>query len=126
MMLKNVRATKHNHYLSYSKLTDVVDDMDIEAGRPYKKCVDNGRLVKIKSCRTYCTNYDLECIRNSYDCEIIYNHIWVSFAKYLDKRVINFILDRYVAKTELKGVSEDSTQYQFYMKMKQELNSVYG
>lgn len=124
--LKNVRATKHNHYLSYSKLTDVVDDMDIEHGRPYKKCVDNGRLVKIKSCRTYCTNYDLECIRKSYECEIVYNHIWVSFAKYLDRRVINFILDRYVAKTELKGVSEDSSQYQFYMKMKQELNSVYG
>lgn len=124
--LKNVRSTKHNHYLSYSKLTDVVDDMDIEGGRPYKKCIDNGRLVKIKSCRTYCTNYDLECIKQSYECEIVYNHIWVSFAKYLDKRVINFILDRYVAKTELKGVSEDSAEYQFYMKMKQELNSVFG
>lgn len=124
--LNNVRATKHNHYLSFSKLTDVVDDMDIENDRPYRKCVDNGRLVKIKSCRVYCTNYDLECIKQSYDCEIVYHHIWVSFAKYLDKRVIEFICDRYVAKTELKGVSEDSTQYQFYMKMKQELNSVYG
>ena len=124
--LKNVRAKKHNHYLSYSKLTDVVDDMDIENGRPYRKCVDNGRLVKIKSCRTYCTNYDLECIKMSYDCKIIYNHIWVSYAKYLDKRVIEFILERYVAKTELKGIPEDSPQYAYYMKMKQEINSVFG
>ena len=124
--LNNVRAKLHNHYLSFSKLTDVVDDMDLQAGRPYRKCVDNGRLVKIKSCRTYCTNYDLECIKQSYDCEIVYNHIWVSYAKYLDKRVIEFILERYVAKTELKGIPEDSQQYAYYMKMKQEINSVFG
>ena len=124
--LKNVRSKKHNHYLSFSKLTDIVDDMDIENDRPYRKCVDNGRLVKIKSCRTYCTNYDLECIRASYDCEVIYNHIWVSYAKYLDKRIIEFILERYVAKTTLKGVDEDSTEYKYYMKMKQELNSIFG
>lgn len=120
--LENVRANKHNHYLSYSKLTEVVDDPTGE----YKKCVDNGRLVKCKSCRITCTNYDLECILQCYDCQVIYNHIWASYAKYLDKRVIEFILDRYVAKTELKGVSEDSEQFKFYMKMKQELNSVYG
>lgn len=124
--LNNVRAKTHNHYLSFSKLTDVIDDMDLENDRPYKKCVDNGRLVKIKSCRTYCTNYDLECILASYDCEVIYNHIWVSYAKYLDKRVIEFILDRYVAKTELKGIPEDSPQYAYYMKMKQEINCVFG
>lgn len=126
LTLTNVRAKTHNHYLSFSKLTDIVDDMDIDGGRPYRKCVDNGRLVKIKSCRTYCTNYDLKCILMSYECDITYNHIWVSYAKYLDKRVIEFILERYVAKTELKGIPEDSPQYAYYMKMKQEINCVFG
>ena len=124
LTLVNVRATKHNHYLSYSKLTDVMDDP--EPAGLYKKCVDNGRLVKCKECRIICTNYDLDCILQCYECDVIYNHIWASYAKYLDKRVIEFILDRYVAKTELKGVSENDTQFKYYMKMKQELNSVYG
>lgn len=120
--LKNIRAVKHNHYLSFSKLTDV----DHGSEGDYKRILDNGRVVQLKSCRCVVTNYDLECIKLCYDCEITYNHIWVSYAKRLDKRVISFILDRYNVKTELKHISEDDERYDYYRKCKSEINSCYG
>ena len=114
--LKDVRAKKHNHYLPYSKLTNVINTKE-------NRCIiDNGRVVKCKQCDITCTDLDLECILMSYDCTVIYKNIWASFAKFLDKRIITFILDRYEAKTTLKGVKEKT---EFYMKMKQQLNSVY-
>lgn len=120
--LKNVRAKKHNHYLSYSKLLEV----DHGSINDYKRILDNGRVVQLKSCRLYCTNYDLECLNIGYDFELVINHVWASYARRLDPRVINFILDRYVAKTTLKHVSEDDPQHDYYVKMKQEINSCYG
>lgn len=120
--LRNVRAKKHNHYLSYSKLLEV----DHGSLGDYKRILDNGRVVQLKSCRFYGTNYDMECLRIGYDFELEINHVWASYAKRLDKRVINFILDRYVAKTELKHIDEDDPRYDYYRKCKGEINSCYG
>lgn len=120
--LKNVRAKKHNHYLSYSKLLEV----DHGSVGDYKRILDNGRVVQLKSCRFYGTNYDMDCIQLGYDCDIVINHVWASYAKRLDKRVIEFILDRYVAKTELKHIDDDDPRHDYYVKCKQEINSCYG
>lgn len=118
--LKNVKAKINNHYIPFSKMKDV----NFGSKGDYKLCVDNGRVVTVKECRMIITDCDLECIKKSYHIgEIIYNRTWASYATYLDKRVIKFILDRYSAKTTLKGVKG---QEEFYMKMKQQLNSVFG
>lgn len=115
--LKNVRATKHNHYLPFSKLTNVKKD------KGHRLVLDNGRVVKCWECELVCTDNDLDCIRSCYTFDIEYNHVWASYKCRLDKRIIDFILERYSAKTELKGVED---KYDFYMKMKQQLNSIYG
>lgn len=112
--LEDIKATKHNHYLSYSKLTD----KDNEG-----KIIDNGRIIKLKKGRLLCTDYDLKCINMCYSCKITYNHIWASFARYLDKRVLMFILQKYSDKTTLKGVDG---QEDFYMKAKQIANCIFG
>lgn len=120
--LIDVEAKIYNHYLSYSKLVEV-NGATATTKSKSRVIVDNGRLVKCKSCRLICTDYDLECIKMSYTCTVKINHVWASYADYLDKRVISFILTRYRDKTTLKGITD---KYDFYMKMKQQLNSVFG
>lgn len=117
--LKNVKSKIFNHYIPYSKMFEVN-----EGGKgDYKLTIDNGRVTQVKSCRMIVTDLDFQNIKDSYRIgEIKYNNVWASYAKYLDKRVIKFILDRYASKTTLKGVSDKT---EFYMKMKQQLNSVY-
>ena len=119
--LTDVEAKIYNHYLSFSKLVEV-NGKAPKNKKDARVIVDNGRLVKCKSCRVICTDYDLKCILLSYHCSIVYNRVWASYADFLDKRVISFILTRYRDKTTLKGVIDKA---EFYMKMKQQLNSVY-
>ena len=113
--IKNARSKLYNHFLSRSKLDKLVIGSS--------GCVDNGRMIKFEYAEMICTQFDLEMITSSYECTIEYVHIWASFNRYLDKRVLMFILERYKAKTELKN---DESQADFYMKMKQQLNSVFG
>ena len=117
--LTNVKAKIYNHYIPFSKMQEVNEGSKGD----YKLTIDNGRVTQVKSCRMIVTDCDLQNIIDSYNLEITYNNIWASFARYLDKRVIKFILDRYSAKTTLKGVEGKED---FYMKMKQQLNSVFG
>lgn len=111
----NARSKLYNHYLSRSKLSNLKQGVN--------GCVDNGRMVSFEYAEMTCTDLDLEMIKSSYDCKIVIKRAWASFNRYLDRRVLMFILERYKAKTELKN---DKSQADFYMKMKQQLNSVYG
>ena len=112
---KNLRSRYYNHYIPYSKLSKIVCE---------EKCVDNGRLVYLKgSCEMIITDVDLEMIETSYDCEVEIIKVWASRKKYLDTQVVKFILQRYSDKTTLKGVVE---QEDYYMKMKQQINSIFG
>lgn len=130
---KNVRSKYYNHYISYSKCINFTYDkvtFTDGKGREHsfkddKALVDNGRLVSCSgSFEMVITDIDLELIKQSYEIEDIeYIDIYAALKGYLDKRVIKFILERYKAKTTLKN---DKTQAQYYMKMKQELNSIFG
>ena len=112
---KNLRSKYYNHYIPYSKLSNIISE---------DKCVDNGRLVYLNgTCEMIITDIDLEMIQESYDCEIEYIKIWASRKKYLDTKVVEFILQRYSDKTTLKGIKE---QEEFYMKQKQQINSIFG
>lgn len=112
---KNLRSKYYNHYIPFSKLTNI-DTVD--------RCVDNGRLVYLNgSCEMIITDIDLELIKECYDCEVEYIRVWAATKKRLRKEVVEFILKRYSGKTTLKGVSGQEV---FYMKMKQEVNAIFG
>lgn len=114
IIFKHLRSKYYNHYIAYSKMFNVQG----------KKVVDNGRLVLFDGyAEMLLTDVDFEIIKDSYECEYIIDFAWGSRKKPLDSKVVKFILDRYNAKTTLKGVEG---QEDFYMKMKQELNSIFG
>ena len=117
--LTNVKSKLYNHYLSKSKC------YKFEKGT--NGAIDNGRIVACASCELICTDVDMEMIKLSYDAEIEYKAIYASYKKYLDKRVIMFILNAYKNKTELKNKAEtDETTKAFYMKEKQKNNCMFG
>lgn len=117
--LDDVKSKLFNHYIPYSKVHNVNEGSEGD----YKLTIDNGRVTQVKSCEMIITDLDLQNIIDSYYVDVTYINIWASYSKYLDRRVIKFILDRYSTKTTLKGVEG---QEDFYMKMKQQLNSVFG
>lgn len=111
---KKLRSKYYNHYIAYSKMINVSG----------KKIVDNGRLVMLEGhAEMLLTDIDFEIIKDAYDCDYEIEFAWGSKKKPLDTKVVKFILDRYNAKTTLKGVKG---MEEFYMKMKQELNSIFG
>ena len=112
---KNLRSRYYNHYIPFSKLANIDTT---------NKCVDNGRLVYLYgTCEMIITDIDLEMIKECYECEIEIIRVWASRKRRLKKEVVEFILKRYAAKTTLKGVEG---QEEYYMKMKQEVNSIFG
>lgn len=113
---KGLESKYYNHYIPISKCLR------------YKEAyIDNGRVVKIGECDMVLTDIDFEIIRDCYNIkEIDIKEVYASRKGYLDKRVINFILDLWQTKTKLKGISEDSPDFNFYMKQKQILNGLFG
>ena len=85
---------------------------------------DNGRIVKADYIEIIITDVDYDMLLKSYDfVKIEYIKIIGANKKYLDKRILKYILDLYKQKTELKGVAG---QEDFYMKSKQRINSLFG
>lgn len=117
LKLTNVKSKLFNSFLQVSKL------------RKYKGLVnDNGRAIKVDECEITCNEIDKEVIEMCYDCDIDILECWVAKKDYLPDYLINFILDLYVDKTRLKGVT-DSTGYteSIYLKKKQMINGgTYG
>ena len=117
--LTNVKSKLYNHYLSKSKVAHFIKGDD--------GAVDNGRIVCCESCDLVCCDNDLEMIKLSYTCDIKIISVFASFKKYLDKRVLMFILEAYKDKTQLKNKAKtDAYTNNIYMKQKQAVNSVYG
>ena len=117
--LTDVRSKLYNHYLSKSKVYNFV--------RGKYGALDNGRIVACDSCDLVCTDIDLDMIKLSYECKITYLAIYASYKKYLDKRVLMFMLNAYKNKTELKNKAEtDENTRAFYMKEKQKNNCMFG
>lgn len=119
LKLTNVRSKLYNHFLSKSKVSHFI--------KGDKGAVDNGRIVRCESCDLVCTEIDLEMIKLSYECDIKILSVFASFKKYLDKRIIMFILNAYKDKTQLKNkAKEDDEINAYYMKQKQAVNSIFG
>ena len=83
---------------------------------------DNGRIVKADMVEIIITDCDYDMLLLSYSFDNIdFITIMGSDKKYLDKRILQYILTLYKQKTELKGVDDE-----LYMKSKQRINSLFG
>ena len=112
--LHNVKSRYYNNYISYSRALEV-SERDL--------IYDNGRVSSSEYIELYCTNVDLEIIEKNYDIsKIDYIEIYTSEARYLDYRVIAFILELYQNKTALKGVIEKEFLYKL---SKSYINALY-
>ena len=106
----------HNHYIQSSHVDNAI-----------RKVLDNGRVSSLKYGEMWITDVDYDLIKINYKCRIEILECYKSKKKYLDKRVIKFILDLYVDKTRLKGLtSEDGSIEDLYKSKKSGINGCYG
>lgn len=117
-----VESMYYNHYLQYEKVkVNVVNPV-----------TDNGRIVSCDSCEYWLTDVDYDIMMVNYHFEKVeILECYKSFKRYLDIRIIKFILDLYQKKTTLKGfTSEDPAEVerieQIYRAAKALLNGIYG
>ena len=109
----NIRSKYYNHFISRSKCIELKNDI-----------TDNGRIVSADYIILTITEVDLKTICAAYDYdsyEII--ECFYSYKKYLPRKFINFILDKYVNKTKYKNDPEHELEY---AKEKSLFNSLYG
>lgn len=110
--MTNVKSRYWNNFLSQSKCRN------IRGGR-----YDNGRIMKADSLETTLTDVDFRLLYEAYEFEYEILECYYSIYRYLPKQFINFILDKYVLKTEYKGVEGKEVEYQ---RQKSLFNSLYG
>lgn len=109
---KNVKCKYYNNFISASKCRNL-------RGAKY----DNGRLISALEFEMTLTDIDFYFYLDTYDLEYEILECYYSSMSYLPKTLINFILDKYVGKTELKGVEGREMEYG---RIKGMYNSIYG
>ena len=90
---KNIKSKYYNNFISYSKCRN------IKNGR-----YDNGRVVSADELEITLTDIDFKIILESYSGTYEIIESYFSTYKYLPKKFIDFILEKYVVKTKLKNV----------------------
>ena len=108
----NVKTKFYNNFISSSKCMHL-------RGASY----DNGRIISAESFEMVITDVDFRIYKMSYDFEYEILESYYSIYKYLPIQYINFILDKYVKKTEYKGIEEKKLEYNLE---KQKFNALYG
>lgn len=99
--------------ISRSKCTDISGEK-----------INNGRVYQASTLTTVVTEVDFDCIRKFYNYkEYHIGEFYIYKKDYLPKPIIESVLEFYKAKTTLKGVEGQETEY---MIKKEMLNSIYG
>ena len=133
----NIKSKCSTTYISksHTTLADAGDCVNLDkiyirgkriiAFKKRRKLVcDNGRIIDAARVVMSITEQDLPIIKACYDIEKInVLNCWRSRKDYLPKRYIEFILDLYEKKTQLKGKKDLED---LYMQSKQFLNSLFG
>lgn len=111
--LKNIKSKKLNTIMSFHKCSNITGGF----------LLDNGRINNMGGCEITMTNIDYQTYKKFYDfdCEII--KCYRSAAGYLPTPFIEYILDIYKKKTELKGVAGKEDEY---ARAKADFNSLFG
>lgn len=110
--MRDVKTKYFNTFLSMSKCRNI-------KGGKY----DNGRVISAKELEIVLTDIDFRLLNEAYDFEYTILESYYSIYKYLPKTFINFVLDKYVKKTEYKGVEGKELEYQLE---KGKFNALYG
>lgn len=112
--IKNIKSKYYNNFISTSKCSEI-------KGKPN---YDNGRIISAKEVTLTITDVDLRFILDAYSYES-YEIITAYYANYsyLPIEYVNFILDKYVLKTQLKNVEGKELEY---AREKASYNSLYG
>lgn len=110
--LKNVECKYYNNFISASKCRNI-------RGASY----DNGRIIKADELETTLTDVDFRLILDSYKCDYEIIESYYSKYNYLPIQFINFVLEKYVNKTQYKGVAGKEINYN---KEKNKFNALYG
>ena len=84
---------------------------------------DNGRIISAKEIEIVLTDIDFKFILETYTGTYKIKECYFSRYGYLPKQLIEFILDKYVKKTEYKGLKEKELEYNLE---KAKFNSIYG
>lgn len=109
---KNIKSKYYNTFISQSKCLKIKNAK-----------LDNGRIIECEECEIYCTEIDLKLYLSAY--KGTYEILESYYAKkgYLPKQFIEFILEKYIKKTEFKGVKGKELEYNLEKAM---FNSLYG
>lgn len=110
--LKKVKCKYYNSFISVNKCEDIKNPI-----------VDNGRIISADEFKITLTEIDFKFILKSYNCEYEILESYSAKKDYLPKPFIEFILDKYVKKTEYKNVEGKEIEYNLE---KQSFNSLYG
>lgn len=108
----NLKCKYYNNFISQSKCRNIL-----------KAKYDNGRIIEAQSLEITLTDVDFYFILKSYNCEYEIMEIYYSLYNFLPKTFINFILEKYIKKTEYKGLEDKELEYQ---REKAKFNSLYG
>ena len=108
----NIKSKYFNNFISQSKCRSI-------RGGKY----DNGRVMAAEELVTVITDVDFKLILEAYECKYEILECYYSAYDYLPKRFINFVLDKYVLKTQYKGVAGKEIEYN---RQKSLFNSLYG
>ena len=110
---KNIKCKYYNNFISLSKCSSILN------GR-----YDNGRIISADELEIVLTDIDFKFIYNTHNfSEYEIKECYYSRYDYLPKKLIEFILEKYVNKTEFKNVDGKEVEY---MLEKQKFNSIYG
>ena len=107
----NIKCKYYNNFISLSKVTR------IKNGR-----YDNGRIISADEIEIILTDIDFKFILQTYTGRYEILESYYSRYDYLPKELINFILDKYVVKTEYKDVEGKEVEYAIE---KSKFNSLY-
>lgn len=109
---KNVECKYFNNFISASKCRNL-------RGAKY----DNGRLMSAKEFEITLTDIDFYFFLDTYKCSYEILECYYATLAYLPIKLINFILDKYVGKTELKNVEGKEMEYG---RIKGMYNAIFG
>lgn len=109
---KNIKCNYNNTFISESKCRNI-------RGAIY----DNGRIISASEFEITLTDVDFRFILDTHTCEYEIIESYYSQYNYLPKQFIEFVLEKYVIKTQYKGVEEKELEYN---KEKAKFNALYG
>ena len=108
-----VNSTSYNTYIQVSKCMGIINPI-----------LDNGRIVTADEITLWITEQDYITILHNYEWSgIEVKKVYRSRKEYLPRKLLEYILELYKNKTELKGVEGKED---LYLQSKQYINSLFG